>query len=174
MLLAALALAGSSVAGEARPLSASSPTITEAPTAEPNHGPPLLREQMQQTEPQGAADPPPAKPDLGAIALQIAVGLAIVFALALWAGRGDAGIRGRTLKALRAIRRARRRNAPLLIVTGAAIVAASLTVLRHMNIGYDYPSLEQAILDEWLTFGGALLAIIGIYDKIRYDPPPKI
>ncbi len=174
MLLVALASAGSSAAGGRQPPSAFLQTTTEPPIAEPNHGPPLLREQMQQTEPQGAADPPPAKPDLGAIALQMAVGLAIVFALALWAGRGDAGIRSRTLKALRAIGRARRRNAPLLIATGVAIIAASLTVLRHMNIGYHYPSLEEAIFDEWLTFGGALLAIIGIYDKIRYDPPPKI
>jgi hypothetical protein len=150
------------------------PDLPSTPPREENHGPPLVGSQLWQGDPQGTAGPPE---DDRASDLLMALGMIVPFLVLVglkWAEERDVNLKPRIRASLAAIGAWRRRNAALLIVVGAAIVAASLTILRAGNLPGDYYEIRGLLRDGWLTFGGAIIAIIGIYDKIRAEPPSKI
>jgi hypothetical protein len=141
------------------------------PPPEPSYGPPLIRDQMWQGEPQGYAGPPPRDDTANYIAAFAIVGGAATW---YWLQRNGDTLGPRLRAAWSAFCIWRRANAALLIVVGAALVAASLTILRPDNLSGDFSEIRDLLRDGWLTFAGALVAIIGLYDKIRPSPPDKI
>lgn len=183
-----LAIAGSGAAGAAAPASDSLPTTIvetdadratrrafeiiarsdrEYRTAEQG-GPPILPSQMRQGEPLGSASPPPKDRSVDILA-----GAAILLgfiAFAIMKGRNAPSLRMLT-GALPKIGHWRRQNSALLIVAGIAIVAASITVLKPANLPYE---LRDYVREGWVSFGGAIICLIGIYDRIRTDRPPEI
>lgn len=124
--------------------------------------------QMRQGEPSGSAAPPPKDRSVDILA-----GAAILFgflALAIMKVRNAPSLRI-LAKALPSISRWRRRNSALLVVTGIAIVAASITILKPANLPYE---LRDYVREGWVSFAGVIMCLIGIYDRIRTDRPPEI
>lgn len=151
------------------------PAAPPAPKTEPNRGPPLVREALWQGSPEGtAAAPEQSETDITIVSIGGIIGAAI-----LWFGAGAIERRRGTLGADLRVKLAkfsawRRRNSALFIGIGASIIAASLTVLRHPDLPYEYSEVEDLLDAGWLTFIGAIVAIMGAYDKISSPPGDQI
>lgn len=134
------------------------------------HGIPLPTSQMRNGEPQGTAGPPPEDASIGLFAGGTIVAAFLALAGLKWAEAR--GLRAPSFKAAaRSIGEWRRRHSAMLIVIGLTIVAAAFTVLKPASLPYEY---RDYIRDGWLTFGGLVIALIGLYDKMRSATPPEI
>lgn len=138
------------------------PPPIEPPAATPNSPDPVF-----QHIPVGTAGPPEAEP-----ASPLLIGGAIVGAFLLlvglrWAERSNLSFSAAAARAWLTFASWRRRNCALLIAAGLAIVAASFTVAKPSALPYE---IRDYVSDGWLAFLGAIVAIMGVYDKLSSPP----
>lgn len=143
------------------------PPPATAPTARADP----LRAQAWQGEPQGTAGPPEADAIGPWTTSAIIIGAFLLLAAMKAAEGKDFKVTDRLRALISAIGRWRRRSSALLIVAGAGIVAAALTILQPAHLSYDY---RKFFSGDWLAFMGVAIALIGFYDKLRSTDRDKI
>lgn len=135
-----------------------SPPPPPTPRADP------FKSQIWQGEPQGTTSPPEREPTSPWLIGTLAIAAFLLLAAMKAADERNFSLTPHLRAFPRQFGRWRRRHSALLIVLGIGTIAASLTILQPDDLPYEY---REYIRGGWVAFAGVMIALIGIYDKLR-------